>query len=302
MKCAFELRVDKASVAPGGQLTATIVANIKPGWHMYSTTQGAGGPVPTTIKLDSGPAFRAAGALQSPTPRKFFDENFGIETESYEGRVEFHLPVQAVDTAPAGKQKLTVKVRYMLCSDTLCLPPQTISLSADVAVSGQQAAGGGQQAAVSGQGANSAQSAVRSAPQVPGSGQREVRSAPQAPGSGQSAVRSAPQAPGSAQREVRSAEPAAAQTGPLGTMAYIWFSMAMGGLALLTPCVFPMIPITVSYFTKRQAVSRKQAVGRSFSLFGRDCPDLHADRLWFDLHLRRGRDQPSGCQPRSSMP
>jgi thiol:disulfide interchange protein DsbD len=36
--------------------------------------------------------------------------------------------------------------------------------------------------------------------------------------------------------------------------------MMMGGLALLTPCVFPMIPITVSYFTKREAVSRQKAL------------------------------------------
>ncbi len=198
----FELRVDKASVAPGGQLTATIVANIKPGWHMYSTTQGAGGPVPTTIKLDSGPAFRAAGALQSPTPRKFFDENFGIETESYEGRVEFHLPVQAVDTAPAGKQKLTVKVRYMLVQRY----PVPAS-SDDIPVGrrgGQRAAGSGQRAAGSGQ--RAAQWQRRSAPQAPGSGQREcaVRSRRRAVGSLQCAVRRRRQAVRSAKCAVRS--------------------------------------------------------------------------------------------------
>ena len=35
-----------------------------------------------------------------------------------------------------------------------------------------------------------------------------------------------------------------------GLFSFILFSIAMGFLALLTPCVFPMIPITVSYFTK----------------------------------------------------
>jgi thiol:disulfide interchange protein DsbD len=49
---------------------------------------------------------------------------------------------------------------------------------------------------------------------------------------------------------------------PAGTLAYIWFAMAMGGLALLTPCVFPMIPITVSFFTKRE-VSRKRALAEA---------------------------------------
>ncbi len=36
-----------------------------------------------------------------------------------------------------------------------------------------------------------------------------------------------------------------------GVMSFLWFAMGAGALALLTPCVFPMIPITVSFFTKR---------------------------------------------------
>ncbi|HYG74625.1 MAG TPA: protein-disulfide reductase DsbD domain-containing protein [Planctomycetota bacterium] len=45
-----------------------------------------------------------------------------------------------------------------------------------------------------------------------------------------------------------------------GLLPYLWLSMTMGGLALLTPCVFPMIPITVSFFTKRKQVSRSQTI------------------------------------------
>jgi thiol:disulfide interchange protein len=36
-----------------------------------------------------------------------------------------------------------------------------------------------------------------------------------------------------------------------GVFSFLWFAMGAGALALLTPCVFPMIPITVSFFTKR---------------------------------------------------
>src|SRR5205814_948985 len=42
--------------------------------------------------------------------------------------------------------------------------------------------------------------------------------------------------------------------------AYLGLAAAMGGLSLLTPCVFPMVPITVSYFTSRGARSRRGAV------------------------------------------
>jgi thiol:disulfide interchange protein len=74
-----------------------------------------------------------------------------------------------------------------------------------------------------------------------------------------------PAAPGLAEVPPEPAvEPASVEdagTGlPAGTLAYIWFSMTMGALALLTPCVYPLIPITVSYFTKREAQTRSRAV------------------------------------------
>lgn len=47
---------------------------------------------------------------------------------------------------------------------------------------------------------------------------------------------------------------------PRGLWAFLGLACAMGALSLLTPCVFPMIPITVSYFTKSAAQSRKSAL------------------------------------------
>jgi len=42
--------------------------------------------------------------------------------------------------------------------------------------------------------------------------------------------------------------------------SFIWLALTLGALSLLTPCVFPMIPITVSYFTKNSAGSRTKSV------------------------------------------
>src|SRR6185295_772043 len=42
---------------------------------------------------------------------------------------------------------------------------------------------------------------------------------------------------------------------------FIWLAITMGALSLLTPCVFPMVPITVSYFTRHAAPTR----GRAFA-------------------------------------
>jgi thiol:disulfide interchange protein DsbD len=53
-----------------------------------------------------------------------------------------------------------------------------------------------------------------------------------------------------------------------GLFGFVWFAVIQGLLALLTPCVFPMIPITVSFFTKRDQDSGRAAVGQAgfFSL------------------------------------
>lgn len=45
-----------------------------------------------------------------------------------------------------------------------------------------------------------------------------------------------------------------------GVFSFLWLAMSMGALALLTPCVFPMIPITVSFFTKRAEKSKGKGI------------------------------------------
>lgn len=47
---------------------------------------------------------------------------------------------------------------------------------------------------------------------------------------------------------------------PTDIWAFIWLAATLGALSLLTPCVFPMIPITVSYFTNHSAGSRARSV------------------------------------------
>ncbi len=52
----------------------------------------------------------------------------------------------------------------------------------------------------------------------------------------------------------------AQQTLPSDLWAFIWLAATLGALSLLTPCVFPMIPITVSYFTNHSSGSKTKAV------------------------------------------
>ncbi len=73
--------------------------------------------------------------------------------------------------------------------------------------------------------------------------------------------RTAFSAPSSASSQ---SEPPAIQTTnsqtPTDLWSFIWLAATLGALSLLTPCVFPMIPITVSYFTNHSAGSRARSV------------------------------------------
>ena len=71
----------------------------------------------------------------------------------------------------------------------------------------------------------------------------------------------------SATPDVTAAEPVANTVGadpvqqtPTDLWPFIWLAITLGALSLLTPCVFPMIPITVSYFTNHASGSRSKAV------------------------------------------
>lgn len=233
----FRLKVEPDQVSAGGEIQAVLNARLEDGWHLYSMTQPPGGPVPTSIAVEENPVFGPGGAIQQPPVQTWFDNNFGIETEYFEGDVDFKIPIKINVSAVPGTHSLPVKITFMVCSDKLCLPPQTKHLTAEVQVLSPPV--GDVQA--------SKTQSPKTAPEVA------------QPALLESKTESVSPAPTAAGVSDTSGLPSPQSPLPISTLAYVWFAMAMGGLALLTPCVFPMIPITVSYFTQR-GVSRKQAL------------------------------------------
>ncbi len=234
------------SVKPGGSLTVTLTGTIAESWHMYSITQPPGGPTRTSIWLPNGQPFKVAGALSGSEPETIFDPNFGINTEVHTARVVYRLPVAADKELASGKHNLTVNVRLQLCTSQTCLPPTTMTVTAAVMVAGQE-------------------KAPAAAPKVPAATPKPTAPAGSAPqqlltGAPSGGVGTAPpnSAIDNATSISSSTEPAKAPTSSLGS--FLWLAMAMGALSLLTPCVFPMVPITVSYFSNHGSGSRRGAI------------------------------------------
>jgi DsbC/DsbD-like thiol-disulfide interchange protein len=122
------------SAKAGGAVAVKLSATIADGWHIYSVTQGPGGPLPTKILLAGGQPFTLGGAIKQSDPDVKFDKNFGINVETFEGKAEFTVPI-AVDTAAKqGPQKIQLSIRYEACNASMCLPPRTAKFAVDVKV------------------------------------------------------------------------------------------------------------------------------------------------------------------------
>ncbi|HKT58598.1 MAG TPA: protein-disulfide reductase DsbD N-terminal domain-containing protein [Gemmatimonadales bacterium] len=122
------------AVRAGTDVTVNLSARLEAGWHLYSHTQGQGGPIPTTIKLPPEQPFALAGPITAPAPARSFDANFGIMVETFEDSVTFAVPVRVTADSPPGPHPLQVHVRYQVCTRTVCLPPHTEKLAVSVTV------------------------------------------------------------------------------------------------------------------------------------------------------------------------
>ncbi len=241
------MSVSPLSIAAGGSGTARIAANIEGGWYMYSISQGPGGPIQTRIAIADGP-FKMTG-VSGPKPKVKLDPNFGINTESYAGSAVFNLRFSVAPDTPEGPQTLNASIRYQVCNDTVCLPPKTVKLASEVTITAGKAA-------VSPTPTPTATPSPTATP-ANANTNANVEATPSDP---YAALQSNADFGSVGNTSNTDSQPIVARSAESNITAqpiwsFIWLAMTFGALSLLTPCVFPMIPITVSYFTKHGSES-----------------------------------------------
>jgi thiol:disulfide interchange protein DsbD len=291
----WSLAKTPASAGAGQTFRIDLTATLETGWHMYSISQPPGGPITTRISVAKNQPFTLAGAIEAPSPQVGMDQNFGMETETYADKVVFTLPIK-VSADASGKQVLRVQAYYQTCNDKLCYPPKTVTIETpfEVKGGGSGAAAAGTQAApaepAAAQAAPSAPTAVQAQPSAPAttapvpagkqppSAAIPARAAEERPPSGPTAspVGAPPAASTAGQRTPnpglrtpdpgRGTVPAAPAQASDSILSFLLLAMVSGALALLTPCVFPMVPITVSYFTGHAAGHQGRAL-RNASIY-----------------------------------
>ncbi len=104
-------------------------ATIADKWHVYSLTQSGSGPTRMSVEAIPTPPYTLADAVSGPPPVKAMDREFGFETETYEGKSVFHVPVKFPTGDYSSAKLLKLKVRSQACTDRLCLPARTTMVS-----------------------------------------------------------------------------------------------------------------------------------------------------------------------------
>jgi len=245
--------------AGNGEHDLIFTATIDEGWNTYSQfLESEDGPVPTEITFEEGSHFKRKGkAKEGGNKFTKYDNVFGMNLTKFAGKA---ILTQRVTVSDATKP-ITGYVTFMVCNDEMCLPPKDVDFEFKITAASKTET------------PPTDEKQSPTSPTPPDAG-GDTGAAPDADGTENAAaatdIAAAPERPDDAnfqgffdsKREINPAEfvnACAAEPEESGSGWWVFIAGFLGGLiALLTPCVFPMIPLTVSFFTKR---SRDRASG-----------------------------------------
>jgi thiol:disulfide interchange protein len=220
----WSLSFGAKSAAPGSHVLAKLTGTIDPGWHVYSMTTPPGGPNPTTAKIADNPAVAGYSVYQASPVRKL-DPNFGIDTETFAGQYVLLFDIELKKDAPPGAAEIGANFRYQSCNDKICLPPKKKSASASLLID----------------------AAAKNASIAIPAGYSLVPATPVGAPPPTTLNAPSPTAP--------------SPSAPSPDFAiFLLTAFGAGVAAIFTPCVFPMIPFTVSYFLNRQTGGKRDGI------------------------------------------
>lgn len=218
------------------------------GWHIYSTNIGEGGPTRATFGVDKIKGAKLMGSLKGgPGAKTMQDPIFEMPVTFYEGHATFTQRVELLDK----DYELKGYLKYGACNDENCLPPTSVDAKlkgADGPAPTAESKAEAEAAATDGTLPTTADSAV-STTTTDSAATVQVQPL-------DSAATQALWTP--VIKELKNFGTGGADDVTGKPWYYILFLGFVGGLvALFTPCVWPIIPMTVSFFLKRSGNRRK---------------------------------------------
>ncbi|WP_163409837.1 protein-disulfide reductase DsbD family protein [Flavobacterium ajazii] len=228
--------------------TLSIIAKIDKGWHVYSQNVPQGGPAPTSFTFQPSKNYKKTGSVIEPKGHEVDDPVFQMRIKYFEEKATF---TQNIERKTSDAFTIDATVFFMVCNDNSCLPPsekevkftfkksetpikketaETEQQNTDLSVKDQSIT----KQNTTNNTADSVSTVSKNTPEILNNSAEKASSG---------------------------------KTAPEESLWTLFFFSFLGGLAaLFTPCVFPMIPMTVSFFTKQ---SKTKAAGiRNAMMYG----------------------------------
>lgn len=248
----WTFKLDDSNTA---EKSIVFTATAEEGWHLYDQNLPEGGPVSTSFNFETLKGAELVGKpISSIKPTVVYDELFAMELRWYPGTVSFTQKIKVTDPA---KFEAIGEVEFMACNDETCLPPERVEFAFN-------------KSQIS---ATTAVTTNTPEPVVTEEALAENKEVPTASTPEKRHTEKATSTPATVSGELTNRSdlwtPVIDKLKAFGdttvtatdtSWLFIFFAGFLGGLvALLTPCVWPMIPMTVSFFLKRTK-DRKKAI------------------------------------------
>ena len=229
----------------GENAEIVFTATIDPGWHVYSTDLGNDGPIEATFNATKMEGAEKVGKL---TPRgnaiKKFDNMFGMELKYFEHSATFVQKIKF--TKP--QYDIDCYLEYGACNDEMCLPPTQVDfkqkgnapVKADAKADAATAEAADEEAAPTAEAKADSSAVAAATPSTLNAQEKDAL--------WQSSVDEL--------RQLGGSDSIADQS-----LLYILLMGFIGGLlAVCMPCIWPIIPMTVSFFLKRAKDDQKKGI------------------------------------------
>ena len=213
----------------GEELELRFTASIDEGWHLYSQKSDPNGPIPMEVTFDDSKDYTRLGGVAEPKAHEEMDDVFKVMVRYFNGTAVFRQKIKRNTDKPF---KVSGSLYYQLCNDGSCIAPDDVPFTFSV----KEATMPADAETVAEPLAEVTDTSHNDTPQV-------VDAANNATDTAAAATAAQP-------------EDAAGKKG--GSLLGLFFGALLAGIiTMFTPCVFPMIPMTVNFFMHSGDSKRK---------------------------------------------
>ncbi|MBI5326615.1 MAG: thioredoxin family protein [Ignavibacteriae bacterium] len=237
----FTAQPSKIEVKNGEKFSVLLTMKLDKYWHTYSLKEQLGkeGIGPNKTEITVGPKEMASiiGKIKTPKPKVEYDKGFEINLEMYYGKVEFEIVLKAKKDLNFNKDKAYINIYIELCDTTSCLPSEDYKTFIGNKVY------------------NPSVGLIETTDTSEFAANSNDTTLTQTVTADKKSIKKVDETESQKEIDTKKSE---------GILSFLWFAMSAGAFALLTPCVFPMVPITVSFFTKRAEKKKGKGLRDSF--------------------------------------